>query len=49
MGLGLAIAHDVAARHGFAFAIRRSEHGGLEVEIGGPCERLAWDARNGSE
>ena len=36
MGLGLHIAHDVAAKHGFDFALRASEHGGLEVELVGP-------------
>lgn len=38
LGLGLSIAKDVCDRHGFAFALRRSEHGGLEVEFRG--ERL---------
>ena len=36
MGLGLAIAKDVAERHGFDLQLRKSEAGGLEVEIGGP-------------
>lgn len=35
MGLGLHIAHDVAEKHGFDFTLRPSEHGGLEVELGG--------------
>jgi signal transduction histidine kinase len=35
LGLGLHIARDVATRHGFSFDIRRSEYGGLEVEIAG--------------
>jgi signal transduction histidine kinase len=35
MGLGLHIAHDVAAKHGFDFDLRASEHGGLEVELNG--------------
>ncbi len=38
LGLGLSIAKDVCERHGFTFALRRSEHGGLEVEFRG--ERL---------
>jgi signal transduction histidine kinase len=38
-GLGLAIAQDVARRHGFELAIRRSEHRGLEVELSGPVLR----------
>jgi signal transduction histidine kinase len=37
MGLGLAIAKDVAQRHGFDLRLRESEAGGLEVEIGGPA------------
>ena len=35
LGLGLHIARDVATRHGFELAFRRSEYGGLEVEFGG--------------
>jgi signal transduction histidine kinase len=35
-GLGLSIARQVAVRHGFELAIRRSEAGGLEVELQGP-------------
>ena len=37
MGLGLAIAKDVAERHGFALELRRAEAGGLEVEMRGPA------------
>jgi signal transduction histidine kinase len=35
LGLGLHIAHDVAQRHGFELEVRRSEFGGLDVEIRG--------------
>lgn len=35
LGLGLAIAKDVADRHGFAMEMRRSQFGGLEVELRG--------------
>jgi len=35
-GLGLAIANDVCARHGFTLALRPAEVGGLEAEIAGP-------------
>lgn len=35
LGLGLHIARDVARRHGFDIAFRRSEYGGLEVEFTG--------------
>jgi signal transduction histidine kinase len=34
-GLGLSIARQVADRHGFTMDIRRSEAGGLEVELAG--------------
>jgi signal transduction histidine kinase len=34
-GLGLHIAEEVTARHGFALALARSEHGGLEVRFSG--------------
>jgi signal transduction histidine kinase len=36
LGLGLSIAKDVAERHGFELELKRSEAGGLEVEIRGP-------------
>ena len=36
-GLGLSIAREVALRHGFALDLRRSEAGGLEVELSGPA------------
>jgi signal transduction histidine kinase len=36
LGLGLHIARDVAARHGFELALRPSEYGGLEAELSGP-------------
>jgi signal transduction histidine kinase len=35
-GLGLAIAREVAQRHGFEMTLRRSDAGGLEVELQGP-------------
>jgi len=35
-GLGLDIAHRVAALHGFTLVLRRSEYGGLEAELAGP-------------
>jgi signal transduction histidine kinase len=35
-GLGLSIARQVALRHGFDLAIRKSEAGGLEIELQGP-------------
>lgn len=35
-GLGLSIAHEVALRHAMALELRRSEAGGLEVELRGP-------------
>jgi signal transduction histidine kinase len=35
-GLGLSIAREVAQRHGFEMSLRRSEAGGLEVELQGP-------------
>lgn len=35
-GLGLSIAREVALRHGFTLTLRRSEAGGLEVELAGP-------------
>jgi signal transduction histidine kinase len=35
-GLGLSIAREVAQRHGFEMALRRSDAGGLEVELQGP-------------
>ena len=35
LGLGLAIAKDVAERHGLAMVMRRSSAGGLEVEFSG--------------
>ena len=35
-GLGLSIAREVALRHGFALDLRRSEAGGLEVQLFGP-------------
>ncbi|MET0556864.1 MAG: HAMP domain-containing sensor histidine kinase [Vicinamibacteria bacterium] len=35
-GLGLSIAREVALRHRFALDLRRSEAGGLEVELSGP-------------
>ncbi|MBK7643763.1 MAG: HAMP domain-containing histidine kinase [Planctomycetes bacterium] len=35
LGLGLSIAKDVSDRHGFAFTLKKSEHGGLEVEFRG--------------
>jgi signal transduction histidine kinase len=34
-GLGLSIAKEVCERHGFAFTLRRSDAGGLEVELRG--------------
>ena len=37
-GLGLSITHEVADRHGWTLELRRSEFGGLEVELQGPCE-----------
>lgn len=41
LGLGLAIAREVAERHGLVLHLRRSEAGGLEVELrttaGAPC------------
>jgi signal transduction histidine kinase len=36
MGLGLSIAKDVAERHGFELTLKKSDAGGLEVEICGP-------------
>ena len=36
-GLGLAIARDVAARHGFALTFRPREPHGLVAELRGPC------------
>jgi signal transduction histidine kinase len=36
MGLGLSIAKDVAVRHGFELTLKKSDAGGLEVEIRGP-------------
>jgi len=36
LGLGLSIASDVAARHGFELEFKPSEAGGLEVRFGGP-------------
>jgi len=36
LGLGLSIAKDVSERHGFTCTLKRSEHGGLEVEFRGP-------------
>jgi signal transduction histidine kinase len=36
LGLGLSIAKDVSDRHGFTCSLKRSEHGGLEVEFRGP-------------
>jgi signal transduction histidine kinase len=36
LGLGLSIAKDVSDRHGFTVALKKSEHGGLEVEFRGP-------------
>ncbi len=36
MGLGLSIAKDVAERHGFDLSLKKSDAGGLEVEIRGP-------------
>ncbi|MBI5362957.1 MAG: HAMP domain-containing histidine kinase [Planctomycetes bacterium] len=41
LGLGLAIAHDVARRHGLAMTMRESPAGGLEVEFTGRRARLA--------
>jgi signal transduction histidine kinase len=35
-GLGLSIAREVAQRHGFEMTLRRSDAGGLEVELQGP-------------
>ncbi len=35
-GRGLAIAHEVAQRHGFELAFRRLDEGGLEASLGGP-------------
>jgi signal transduction histidine kinase len=35
-GLGLHIARSVAERHGFGLAFRRSEYGGLQVDLDGP-------------
>jgi signal transduction histidine kinase len=35
-GLGLAIAKEVCERHGFGFALRRAEAGGLEAILRGP-------------
>jgi signal transduction histidine kinase len=35
LGLGLSIALVVAERHGLSLSLRRSEHGGLEVELRG--------------
>jgi signal transduction histidine kinase len=35
LGLGLHIVREVAAQHGFALQIRRSEYAGLEVELSG--------------
>jgi signal transduction histidine kinase len=35
-GLGLSIAREVAERHGFEMTLRRSDAGGLEVEMQGP-------------
>ena len=35
-GLGLSIAREVAQRHGFETTLRRSDAGGLEVELQGP-------------
>jgi signal transduction histidine kinase len=39
LGLGLHIAREVAARHGFGLGLRPSEYGGLEVEISGALLR----------
>jgi signal transduction histidine kinase len=36
LGLGLSIAKDVSERHGFSCMLKKSEHGGLEVEFRGP-------------
>ena len=36
LGLGLSIAKDVSDRHGFTCTLKKSEHGGLEVEFRGP-------------
>ena len=36
LGLGLSIAKDVSERHGFTCTLKKSEHGGLEVEFRGP-------------
>jgi len=35
LGLGLSIAKDVSDRHGFTCTLKKSEHGGLEVEFRG--------------
>ncbi len=37
-GLGLSIAREVAQRHGFDMTLRRSDAGGLEVELQGPLQ-----------
>ncbi|MBS2032846.1 MAG: HAMP domain-containing histidine kinase [Deltaproteobacteria bacterium] len=37
-GLGLSITQEVANQHGWALELRRSEFGGLEVELQGPCQ-----------
>ena len=37
-GLGLSIAREVAERHGFEMTLRRSDAGGLEVELQGPLQ-----------
>jgi signal transduction histidine kinase len=39
-GLGLAIANEVCAKHGFTLSLRRAEVGGLEAEIVGPLSAL---------
>lgn len=36
-GLGLDIAHRVAALHGYSLTLQASEFGGLQVDLAGPC------------